>query len=147
MIDKDDIFNKLKSNKERLKCFTLKKKNHGKDDISNHIKSIKKNNSITVYCLQFDKNPIQLFNIKCYKNLNSNYNYLIILPIYNYKGYISYNMYYWIGNQYNIKNNFNICYFTTILSYELNVNKMFREVSGFESDEFKILFTDYSSKI
>ena len=135
-----DIINKLKCNKERLKCFTIKSKLGG----INQLENIKKLDEMGVYLIIPDLEPSRIYNIKNYKHLNKKYNYLIILPIIDYKSQRVYKMFYWIGDPNNIKNNFNLSYFTTILSYELNVLKMYREVCGAESEKFKRLFNHKS---
>ena len=56
---------------------------------------------------------------------------LILKPKYFYE------IYYWIGDTNNIKNNFTVCYYSTLLSSYLKNCQIFREESGEESEQFK----------
>ena len=104
-----------------------------------------------------EKKPEKLSNqsnyifLKTHKKLFYHKGALILKPKYFYE------IYYWIGDINNIKNNFTVCYYTTLLSSYLNncqvspetngpcqvspeTNtpcQIFREESGEESDQFK----------
>ena len=136
MNDKNNILNILKSKKEKIPCFPIR---NNIFKIVN-LNKIKHSDSTIVYLVIGNKKPRRVYNIKNYMMLNKRCNYLILIPLTNYKSEKVFKMFYWIGKHNSIKNNVNLCYFTTILSYELNIQKMYRETYRHESDEFKNLF-------
>lgn len=137
MVIKNEIINILRSNNERLKCFTLK----DKKILDKYTIDTNDTNLIHIFLFNENSEPKKLNSVTSYKFFNNNYNYLVVKQLLDYKGNNYFEMYYWLGNECKVKNNFVIVYFTTILSYELNVTKMYRETSGKESDYFKNLFT------
>lgn len=112
-----EIFNNC-GEKEGLESWVIKKK---------YPIYLKKNPEI----LESDNNYIFL---KTYKKISSHRGELILNPTYYHE------IYYWIGNISNIKKNFSVAYYSTLLSYQKNTQKIIREEKDNESEKFKNLF-------
>lgn len=72
--------------------------------------------------------------LKTYQKLFYHKGSLILKPKYFYE------IYYWIGNSNHIKNNCIVSYYTTLLSYQLNISNIFRQEYNNETILFQKIF-------
>lgn len=88
------------------------------------------------------KNPESIESL-CNKN---NYIFLKTSRKINHKGALIlkpkfyHEIFYWIGNISNVKNNFSVCYYTSLLSYKMNPKETFREEFQNETQTFQNIF-------
>ena len=90
-----------------------------------------KKNPMSLETLSSDNNYIFLKTYK--KNLNHT-GALILKPLFYHE------IFYWIGDNKNTKNNFSVCYYISLLSYKLNPKNTFREEYQNETQKFKNIF-------
>ena len=83
------------------------------------------------------KNPDTIDLLSIQNNYIFLKTYTTIVP---HKAKYSYEIFYWIGDATNNKNNFTVCYYSTLLSSCLEKCPLFREEYGVESEPFQQLF-------
>lgn len=74
--------------------------------------------------------------LKTYQKLLNHKGALILKPTFYHE------IYYWIGDINNIKNNFSVCYYTSLLSYKMQPQNTFREEYQNETQKFQNIFKD-----
>ena len=152
MTIKDEIDEYLSLKKYSNRCFyKLARKSTEKGITENDINNIEtfqncgKKEGIEVWIIDHKKKDI----ISIVKNLSlinlysQEVNYLFLqtnIDLLGNKKY-SYKIYYWIGSN-NVKDNFSVSFYSTMLSYHLNIQETFREEKGIESEEFKKKFSN-----
>ena len=151
---KDEIIEYFSYLNKSNMCFpkfffcTQKKINEEKPDSSNLFSNCGKKEGIQVWIINSqNKSPILMENPPdSYQNLNCGNNYIFLKTykkLFYHKGTLIlkpkffHEIYYWIGNNSHIKNNFSVSYYTTLLSYQLNISNIFREEYNNESLVFQ----------
>lgn len=152
MTIKDEIEEYLSSKKNTNRCFyKLSRESTEKGLTENNINDIEifqncgKKEGIEVWLIDHkEKNIISMVQNLSSINLElQKVNYIFLQTnkeLLSNKKY-NYKIYYWIGSH-NIKDNFSVSFYTTMLSYYLNIQQIFREEKGNESKEFQQQFSD-----